>query len=537
MKFTIIHPTARVRRPRPIDHLAGSAESFRQHHWTDAAESAYSGCINPGDVQYLLVVHHSRIADFWADATFSIGWGQVTVVVNYGADSLVAQCNRAWSAVSGDIIVGNQDDMRYPGGWDLEISSLIPDPSALVCVKARTHGARPDLLTIPTIATRALCERIGPLSPDYDGMFSDDEWSILARHWGKVLQSELFFPHLHPSNGLAEADAVHAKGNSNEAYKLGYQVFQRRRAQGFPRPVVDGWPIPSDVVGASTAATPAADKPADKPGLIKRALNWFADDPQVGPVPQVPEFQLARRRLAVAMPTPHYDLVATLLNLVNYSERRNMDFCAVPAYCSGPDVTRMAIARTVLDTWRGDSNTPYVLWFDHDNYVGPEQLGRLIDFLDNNPQADIVTGWCYIRQGDQWCTSVGRFIEGEQKVEWIGLAELVAGGDAPKHIERFASGFPCVLMRREVLESLGYLAFNKIAGPQFQWGSLGEDFSFFWRAHEAGLRCYVDPGCKVIHMKEGPQEPDLMLPKDGVLPAAVEEWRQRVKGDRVAIGA
>ena len=53
MKFSIIHPTARV------------TPAF-EHPWWIAAESALLGCDSPQDVEYILNVHHSRAAAFYA---------------------------------------------------------------------------------------------------------------------------------------------------------------------------------------------------------------------------------------------------------------------------------------------------------------------------------------------------------------------------------------------------------------------------------------------------------------------------------------
>src|SRR5271157_2892278 len=185
MKFSIIHPTARV------------TPNFT-HVWWNAALSAFQGCDDSTQVEYILVVHHSRIMQFhemslqYADLRF----GRFTVVTNYDRDCVVDQSNAGQIAASGEIILGNQDDMRYPEHWDTEIAKIIPDTSKLVAMQARTDGGRKDLLCIPTIATRTLMETIGLCSTEYESMYSDDEWSAKARQLGTVIQSSLYFQHL-----------------------------------------------------------------------------------------------------------------------------------------------------------------------------------------------------------------------------------------------------------------------------------------------------------------------------------------------------
>jgi Glycosyltransferase like family 2 len=460
-------------------------------------------------------------------------WGQFQVVINYGRDCLVDQCNAGQLAATGEIFIGNQDDMRYPEHWDTEILKLIPDTAALVCLQAKSDGEpRPDLLTLPTIATRALCDTIGPLSPEYDGMFSDNDWSAQAFKLAKVIKSDLHFAHLHPVHGLAEADSVHRQENRAEAYRMGLEVFERRKRAGFPRVELPGFETrPAAAVKQFEEKLKTTDTGRS---LLERAADFAkrildpADTAGMMPRPN--------RRVAVCLPNEYHQWINGLLQLVKRSEERGFEFNAVLAYTSSPDVTRMALTDTVLQVFSGDKRTPYVLWLDDDNILLPDQFDRMVSFLDNNPRADIVAGWCWIKRGEQWATSVGQFKE-DQQISWLSLEQMFADNPAgdPVYFPRFGSGFPCILMRREVLERLGSKAFRCIPREDFEYGKLGEDFSFFWRAHEAGIRCYLDPLCKVGHIKPQLQEPDLIVPPGGELPPVLELWRQQTRGDRVKL--
>src|SRR5277367_2725056 len=98
MKFSIIHPTARV------------TPDFISPWWT-AQRAAFAGCDNPRDVEYILVVHESRRSAYQTEGAYWWGeWGRITLVTNYGRDCLVDQCNAGQLAASGEIILGNQDD-------------------------------------------------------------------------------------------------------------------------------------------------------------------------------------------------------------------------------------------------------------------------------------------------------------------------------------------------------------------------------------------------------------------------------------------
>ena len=220
-----------------------------------------AGCTN--DVEYIVVVHVSRLSDFWRVMQEHVNmafnrtqWGRFQVVTNFGRDCLVDQCNAGQLAAQGEIILDNQDDMRYPEHWDTEISKLIPDTSQAICIQARTDGARKDLLTIPGIQTRALMRKIGQHCPEYDGMFADDEWS--AKAWllaDDVRKSSLYFEHLHPVNKTSEMDSVYVQENREQAYRSGWEVFQRRKAAGFPR-----IPFPDEIT------------PAESPNVVQKAL-------------------------------------------------------------------------------------------------------------------------------------------------------------------------------------------------------------------------------------------------------------------------
>ena len=92
----------------------------------------------------MLVVHHSRRECFLCGMeSQSLGGfsGSFTVVTNYGRDCLVDQCNAGQSAASGEIIMDNQDDIRFPCIGTPKSGNSFPDTAKLIACKRRTDGS------------------------------------------------------------------------------------------------------------------------------------------------------------------------------------------------------------------------------------------------------------------------------------------------------------------------------------------------------------------------------------------------------------
>lgn len=489
MKFSVIHPTARVDL------------TFGEYAWWHAAESVLrTSDSDPRDMEYILVVHFKRLDLLWTFMEHARPYfGRFTVVVNTGRDCLVDQCNAGLLAAQGEIHCWNQDDMRYPEHWDSEILKLIPDTRRKVCVQARTDGSRRDLLTLPAILTRTLADEIGPLCPEYDGMFSDDEFSAKARALcdGGIVASNLYFQHLHPAYGTGKGDAVHAMENRGEAYKTGKDVFERRRALGFPR--------------------------VDLPGFERKV-------PKIQPV--------------IAICTPG----ETHSNLWNRERDRLLWWLLSEGwairtywdYTTNVYHTRMGITRDLAKDSETEGREPdLVLWIDDDNVPSWSAVRCLIETLGAHPEYAGAAGWCWIkfRQDGKpaWMPSVGNFKPGTMYLLPTLLPDLYADNASPKRIEW--SGFPTILMRYSAVKELGMKAFQPIFCEENEFGFSGEDTAFFARAMEAGVKFCVDPRAKVEHLKLQPIEPDYRIgpQADALTAAMVEKGRERLNGARVEV--
>lgn len=533
MKFSIIHPTARV------------TQDCAQH-WTIAAERALNTCDNWWDAEYILVVHESR-AVYLNDARMHFPFGRFQIVINYGRDCLVDQCNAGQLAATGEIILGNQDDMRYPEHWDTEILKLFPDTSQLVAVQARTDGGRADLLTIPTIATHRLVKAIGLISTEYESMFSDDEWSAKAWRLGSIVKSSLYFQHLHPVNGTAETDSVYALENRDEAYKVGFEVYQKRKAAGFPR-------VPYPGEKQSIWNTPLGEVPAFK---VKGPLSKLGDfvERHFAPAPVTPPPE--ERVIAICTPGETFSF-AWLEAFLNVGSRLAQELYTVRRYlghASNVYHARMDLAQRVIEDAKITGVKPqYVLWVDSDNTLLPDQLVGLLRFMRSYPGVSAIFGWCWIRKAHGWTTSAGMFWP-DDGVHLMAMNPdaLFAGQTdqerwAPKRIEH--SGFPCALIRYDSFERMGPASFRPLTKsdlPAYFEGKMpakevtddwfcGEDTAWCLAAKKAGMTLIVDPGCKLGHLKMQSQEPDVTaMTRMGIDQQEAERIRAKFNGAAVEV--
>ena len=504
MKFSVIHPTARV--------TEGVA-----HHWTIAAERALNTCDNWWDVEYILVVHESR-AVYLNDARMHFPFGRFQIVINYGRDCLVDQCNAGSIAATGEIQIWNQDDMRYPEHWDTEILKLIPDTSQLVAVQARTDGSRSDLLTLPSIMTRPLVQALGLLSPDYESMFSDDETSAKVWRLGSIVKSSLYFQHLHPVNGTAEMDEMYALENRQEAYGVGFDVFQKRKAAGFPRV-----PFPGE-------------RSAETPAIVEED-----------------------RVIAICTPgdTFSFQWLESFLNLGSRLGQEKYSCKRYMGHASNVYRARMDLAERVIEDAKISGVRPqYVLWLDSDNTMLPDQLVGLLRFMRSYPDVDAIFGWCWIRKAHGWTTSAGMFWpdDGVHLMAYNPDALFAGQTDkerwAPKSIEH--SGFPAALIRYDAFEQLGDSAFRPLTKadlPAYFEGKMpekevtpdwfcGEDTAWCLAAKKAGMKLIVDPGCKLGHLKIQSQEPDVAaMLRSGFSENDAKEFRAGFNGPEVQVPA
>jgi len=528
LRFSVLHPTARTK----------AYPSFPSG-WLEACWHWYRTCLSPQDVEYILTVHESRVDELWEQLNGSRGffgregaripdWGRFTIVVNHGRDCLVDQSNEALKAAQGEILIWCEDDMFAPLGWDGRLSALVPDSSEPISLHCLTGSKRDNKIFIPCCYTKALADAIGPASPEYESMFIDDETTWKQRNFGRVVETGLVFEHRHPIFGTAKSDEVYQRENRHEAYVRGLAVFQKRRAAGFPYVELPGFARPGGLAENGERRRQESSEPA------------VVDPP------------------LLALCTPGNQFSGQWQDaLLNLGLRLGDEGWAVKryrAYYSNVYSTRIAMAEQVISEAKESGHAPkYVLWIDDDNIVLPDQMMGLIRFLDHYPKVDGIVGWCWIHKAGGWMISAGKFWP-EDGVHFVGMSpdQLFAGASpeeklGPKVIEH--TGFPCVLLRYSSMERLGAAAFRPLtkadlpalfgdnqppAEPVHEWFA-SEDTAWCLRArYQGGFTLVVDPGCKVGHLKEQLQEPDVVK-VGGQERADLKLWRSGMNGDSVVV--
>lgn len=223
-RFSICHATARPEK------------------WRAAYESWIQRAAHPKRVEYALCIDERWGFTFGSppgsgpECLLSIDhW----VVWNLGRKCCVDSWNTAAMHCTGDILILAADDLRPPDGWDKALNDVVGshDPKTeefVVWARTGLKSEQRGLMTIQ-IFSRARYRRLGyALYPEYDGMYSDDEFGEHARQDGCVIDApDLFFSHLHPTLGLGKEDDVYLWQNREEAHRLGREIFERRKKEGF----------------------------------------------------------------------------------------------------------------------------------------------------------------------------------------------------------------------------------------------------------------------------------------------------------------
>jgi hypothetical protein len=451
-------------------------------------------------IQYVIAVHESRWLEFWQHAPFVMGpnvpilngrpfervvaveWEgphSIIVVKNTGRDCAVDQINVAAAAAEGAILSGAHDDLYPPERWDslvLCAPTCGPgDPYGLAesefVIRCGSGSPRDVSLTIAGFMSRKRYQRYGyALNPAFESMYADDffDWQLRKDESAGLVQvierPDMVFEHRHPILGKGQSDEHYDAQNRPDAYKQGFATFKK---------LTEG-----------------------------------------------------TRVLAVCLPGEvfRHEWVASAFALLNYLTT-GPRFIVGNHWCHTTNVysTRIELANSVLTA---APKSDLVLWIDDDNILDPGQFEMLLQDLEEHPELSGVVGWCWCDTGGEVnkpfvmsCgrQSVGGFGEGMackrftledfNRAAASGKMLITSDDIAP---DAFWSGFPVVLMRGSTLEALGWRAFLPILRDDLKWSFTSEDTSFFYRAHEAGLKFAVDLRVKVPHLKVRAIEPQYL---------------------------
>lgn len=416
--------------------------------WRAAAQAWHDAADNPGDIEHILVTDSPiSAAPIFADTKFG---------VNHGRPCAVDGWNKSAELSTGKFLITLADDWFPCPHWDTEFLKLIPDLDGEYVLEVDT-GGNPGLLTF-SLLTRKYYQRTGYLFyPEYLGMYADNEFTIVARRDGVVIDAKhLFCEHRHPLYGYGEMDATHKHQHRREAFTVGEEIYRRRLFHlGFAQKYVPPRPY----------------------------------------------------SIAVCLPGDNFrpEWVANTLKLVSYISQESNVF-PIPGYAPNPHVVREGMARQILQI---DPLPDLVLWIDHDNLVAPIHFARLFAVLKEFPEIDGAAGWCYWGHEDGPLNiSCGVYDPTQSTAgrHYLTEAELKNG---PEQREVDFTGFPCFLMRGETLKKAGRHPFAPILDDSFPFGFMPEDLAFCKRAKENGARFMVDKTVYVPHQKVQTLEPAL----------------------------
>jgi hypothetical protein len=160
----------------------------------------------------------------------------ISVVANKNRGCVDAY-NAAYKRSTGDILIQLHDDLTPPEKWDKLILAKIPDinsPSLLHVsdgLPEKVNG-KPWLITIP-IGTRAFFNQLNYFFyPKYVSVFCDDDLSLVASKKGCIVNAkDITFQHTFSE----KMDETRKRSYSQENWKIGQEIFNERRKNGFDK--------------------------------------------------------------------------------------------------------------------------------------------------------------------------------------------------------------------------------------------------------------------------------------------------------------
>jgi hypothetical protein len=207
IRISVAHPTCRPEKAIKIREL-----------WLGRAN-------HPENIEYIFGIEPEaashRIAEFPHALSEPVPDGHSSAVANY---------NAAAAATSGPIIIAAQDDIYPPHGWDTQVFEALVRHTAQPRVLHLHDGFRTDSIMVIMCVTRAWLKKHGTLlSPEYDGYYSDTEFSYRAYEAGEVIHGRhIKFYHDHPAFTGAESDESYMRQQNPEAFARGKATFERR---------------------------------------------------------------------------------------------------------------------------------------------------------------------------------------------------------------------------------------------------------------------------------------------------------------------
>ena len=462
------------------------------------------------DVEYVLCVDErwgfspeTHTFAGWLNSSGTGRTGLNRVVWNtapYEFSGYVSGVNLAATHSTGHILIVVADDQFACDGWDEQLRAALDaqlfggvDSGRPFVAEVSTGTPREHergIMVMPILSRERYQKQGGVVFyPGYESMFADSDFCEWARRDGVVIDARyLTFEHKHWLSDQRERDEADKAQNHPELYRAGSQLFARRRLNGF---------------GPSIQITK------------ERAANVPENE---GPI-----------TIALCLAGEHFQgqwldgLLALLFHLI----QRGFNVVPIRGYTSNVYATREEIRKAVMEV-----KPELALWLDDDNILSPGQFDQLFADLEQHPEVDGVTGWCWIHPENkgQFQPSCGNFAA--NGTHWKPFPSTFAKESELRPVE--AGGFPCFLMRFSALEKAGDQPFIRgVIDATLAHGIGGEDLAFFRAAAEGGAVFLADPRVRVPHLKYVSVEPTFI---DEGLPEVKIAVMMRVKNEARWIG-
>lgn len=212
-KISVLHPTCRPGKARKIRELWLSRAAHPE-------QIEYIFGINAGDIEPGDLIYHYRHA-----LSEPVSEGFSTAVVNH---------NAAAAAASGQLMIVAQDDIYPPQAWDVLIWRMMEGHLKKPRVLHVHDGFRDDHVMVVQCVTRPWLRENGGLllAPEYDGWFSDTEFSDRCYAAGQVIDGRMIeFYHDHPAFTGAATDEGYQRQQNPEAFARGKAIYEKRKAE------------------------------------------------------------------------------------------------------------------------------------------------------------------------------------------------------------------------------------------------------------------------------------------------------------------
>lgn len=478
---------------QPVFSILHATAHRLPFEWVKVWREWSARAVNPQDHEYIVAVHESdmeRVREGAESIPESETGIPIVIIAQGNRYCSVDNWNIAAVVSKGKVLMLGADDYYPPQNWDAELLSCFEDADVIppFVVQIDTGSYRDESLISHPIMSRSLYTRWGYFYyPGYESMYADDDLTAHAKADSAVTiinARHIVFDHRHPLLGKSQMDEGYAAQTSEKVHAQGHQLFEKRKANGF-RDVE----LRTDIFGEeSTASIPIVQPPSPA----------------------------TRKTIAICIPGEWF--CATWVRyMLELCYTLNQEYNVVPLLVQSTNVyaVRQAISDAVLNY---PHHIDYALWIDDDNLLKPEQAKLLLHDLAILPEADMVVGWCYIVH-DVFNTDLARVSCGwwHESGACIDIPRAQMESDMGHDlIEIDWTGFPVVLMRRELLVKAGHVPFAPLPSIHTPYGFTGEDTAFCRVARDRGkARFFVDRRVKVPHLKLRSAEPnDLLVSKE-----------------------